>query len=126
MSDANETRGEFPITLEGVAYTMRPSYEALVQMEQKTGCALSILRMAANAHALAIENAAIVVTEGIKAEGKATNNATLQQFSPERVGALLIDGGLEPVFDVIARMLDLALTGGVTELGEVKARAATI
>jgi hypothetical protein len=124
---ANDLRGEVAITLEGVDYVMRPSYEAIVAVERQTECSLSLIRISAMAETLALENAAIVVTEFVRAQGRAMvergdqAGAPLTEFNKRRIGEALLETGLKSCFDPIAIVIGRAITGGYTASGEAKA-----
>lgn len=123
MSVANEVRGEFEITLEGVTYGMRPSHTAIVAYETATGRSTSILAAQARAQAMSLADMAIIVTECVKAWGLATKHSAAPHFQSARVAELLVesDGGLMLAMSRLSLMLFVAATGGVTSAGEKKA-----
>lgn len=131
MTNANEVRGEVSIELDGAPYVLRPTYEALVAIETQTQCSLSILAMAAQFGTLSIVNAAIIVTECVKAQGKALlaaddpSGRVMTMFGLQRVGELILESGLKTVFAPLATLLRNAITGGYTATGEPKATATT-
>ncbi len=123
MSEANETRGEISVDLEGVPYILRPSYEAQVAIERQTGRTIIQLADAAGTNGLSLEHAAIVVTECVKAQGRATSNATLSAFNARTVGECIVDTGALIVGKRLELLLYMAATGGYTAAGEAKAPA---
>lgn len=93
-------RGEVGIEIEGVIRPARPSYEAQVAIEQALDCSIDELflkarklaRAAAHANApsagagFKLREMAVVITECIRAAGKARNDTMLQGYSAEVVG----------------------------------------
>ncbi|MEH3107152.1 MAG: GTA-gp10 family protein [Sphingomonas fennica] len=110
---ANPIRGEVDITLDGQAFVLRPSFEACVAMEQQTGRSLLELAMAADGSALSLDHQAIIVTECVKAWGKATENTAARGVSKARIGELIHGVGVIAVLPRIALVLSAAVTGGV-------------
>lgn len=125
---ANETRGEISLLLEGVAYPMRPSFEAIVAFEKDTGRALLELAVAAEAQRLKITELAAIATRCIQAAGKAQDQRMWQAFNADRIGELMLaeDGGMFLANKRIALLLFDAATGGYTAAGEPKAVTGTI
>lgn len=123
---ANKTRGEIALTLEGVEYTLRPSYEAIQAFEDQTGKGIIELGRAALEGKLSVREAAIVATECIKAWGRATENASAAHVNAEKVGQLMFEAedGVAGAMAAVATILALAATGGYTAKGEVKAGTA--
>jgi hypothetical protein len=107
--NANELRGEFSIQM------------AQVAIEKMTECSLTILHLAAATKTLSLENAAIVVTECCRAQGRAINDQSLTEFKVRRVGEALYEGDLGKTFATIADLMAAAISGGFTASGEVKA-----
>lgn len=118
MSDANAERGEISIDLEGRAHVLRPSYEAIVAIEAKTGRSIELLAEAAGDGALSLAEAAIVVTECVRAQGKAVGDPILQRYGPERVGELIHEAGKLIVVRHLQLLLFMAANGGYTATGE--------
>ncbi|WP_267388674.1 hypothetical protein [Sphingomonas sp. GC_Shp_3] len=133
MDDANALRGEVILVLEGQSFVLRPSYTAIIAMEQKTGLPLINIAQLAEQAALTLEAQAIVVTELVRAWGReaqvdeyasAGEKATLtaaKHASVDSIGALLFDVGGMAVQPRIAIVLGRALTGGCLPSGEPKA-----
>jgi hypothetical protein len=118
---ANAERGEISVDLEGVPHVLRPSYEAQVAIERGTGRSIEQLAQAAGDGSLSIEDAAIVVTECVRAQGRATNKTTLVGYTADRVGECIVDAGKLGIVKRVELLLYLAATGGYTAQGEFKA-----
>lgn len=120
---ANKTRGEVSLELEGQEYVLRPSYEAISAFEAQTDRSLIDLARAAGDGELKLSESAIIVTECIKAHGRATDDKALAAFNAARVGELILqaDGGLLIAMKRLELLLFMAATGGYTGSGEVKA-----
>lgn len=123
---ANPERGEINVELDGVAHVLTPSYEARVAISRQTGKSIQQLAVAAGDGSLMEEDAAIVVCECIRAHGKATGDRDLQSYNPRRVGECLAETAMLTIDKKIELLLYLALTGGYTAKGEIKARPATV
>lgn len=120
MTIANEERGEVTISLEGVDYGMRPSFEAIERIERTLGRSLTDLARAANAGGLTLRETAEIVTACIAAYGKSEDQPQLAAFKPERVAGLLFVEGVSKAFPRVAILLFAALTGGVDASGKLK------
>ena len=129
MNPANESRGEVSITLDGVDYVMRPSYEAISAIEDQTGSGLIALAEQAQRGTMKLETLATIVTEAVRAWGRAAgpdasaDQRAARDFGARRVGELILEGGILPAMSRAGVMLLLAATGGVTSSGEVKPAA---
>lgn len=120
MAEANRERGEIAIELEGVPHVLRPSYEALVAIEAKAGRSIELLAEAAGDGALSLREAAVVVTECVRAQGKAVGDQSLQHYNEDRVGALIAEAGKLVIVRHLQLLLFLAATGGYVASGEPK------
>jgi hypothetical protein len=69
MTNETNTRGEVTIDLDA-RYVMRPSYEAIEAIENQTGRGVVALVNLAAQNEMRMSEAAIIVTECIKAWGK--------------------------------------------------------
>jgi hypothetical protein len=107
---------------------MRPSYEAIEAIETQTERGIvALVNMAAQGE-LRLGDAAIIVTECIKAWGKqqiAEGNASPEAKSAaganaKRVAALIHESGIVKATERSAIVLMGAATGGVTASGEWK------
>lgn len=124
---ANKTRGEVSLELEGQEYVLRPSFEAISAFEAQTNRSLIDLARAAGDGQLKTGEAAIIVTECIRAHGRAIDDKAMTAFNSARVGELILqaDGGLLIVTKRLELLLFMAATGGYTGSGEVKATGKT-
>lgn len=126
MTDTN-TRGEVTIDLDAT-YVMRPSYEAIEAIETNTGRGIVALVNLAAQGEMTLKQAAIVVTECIRAWGAQQMLAghdtpearSAQHAKPDRVAKLIHDNGLVRATERCAIVLMAAATGGVTNAGEWK------
>ena len=138
MSDANEVRGEIDLDLDGQRYVLRPSYQAIVACEKKTGMPLIQLGALAEQGLLPLEAQAIVTTELIRAWGR---SLVLDEYasagdrmiatsargsSVEAIGELLYGVGAMAVQPRLGIVLGLAASGGCLPSGEVKPTAGTM
>lgn len=122
---ANNLRGELTITLEGVEYPLRPSFTAIVAIEDKSGKSLQELAIAADGGGLSLQQMAVIVVEAMSAYGRANGRNDLVGWKYERVAELLFDAGLMIVQPRIALLLAMALTGG-HDPGEAMATGETM
>lgn len=132
MSEANDLRGEVDLVLEGQAYVLRPSHQAIIAMEKKTGKPLVELAALAEQAMLDQETQAVVTTELIRAWGRslqldeyasAADKAAAtaaKGASVATIGELLFGVGVIAVQPRLAIVLGLALTGGCLPSGEFK------
>jgi hypothetical protein len=126
MTEAN-TRGEVTIDLDAT-YIMRPSYEAIEQIEAATGRGVVALVNLAAQGEMTLKQAAIIVTECIKAWGRkaiadgdnSPEARSAQGARAQRVGKLIHEHGLVNATERCAIVLMAAATGGVTASGEWK------
>jgi hypothetical protein len=122
---ANLERGEIEVDLDGAPHVLTPSYEAQVAIERQTGRSIEQLAQAAGDGGLTIEQAAIVVTECVRAHGRAKGLPGLSGYSPQRVGECIVETGKLQVAKRLELLLFLAITGGYTAQGEVRTRPST-
>jgi hypothetical protein len=109
---ANELRGEVDIELDGQKFVLRPSYAAILEVEQKTGKSLIKLATMAGDGDLSLTDTAIVVTAFIQAWGKAVDNSQAEGANASRIGELIQEYGLMQVQLRLTFALSLAATGG--------------
>lgn len=122
---ANPERGEITVELEGIPHVLQPSFQAQVAIEHLTGLSLEQLSDAAGRSALSIEHMATIVTECVRAHGRASNNPTLAAYTPERVGECIVETGKLMIAKRIELLLYLAVTGGYGATGELRAPTTT-
>jgi hypothetical protein len=118
---ANALRGEATIDLDGATFTMRPTYEAIVAVEAATGSTIGTMAMAGANMRLPLGWVAIVVTEFVRASGKATGNQVAANLSVERVGGLIMDSSIVGASLAVAQVMSDAVSGKYTASGEAKA-----
>jgi hypothetical protein len=121
---AIETRGEISIKL-GRSYVLRPSWEAVERIEAQTGKSLLELCDAASGCRLRHQHAAIIITECVKAQGRALEDPMMSAVTAERIAELVHDRGLLNVLQPLAKLLLLAVTGGYDSSGNPKAAVTT-
>lgn len=113
-------RGEVRLTLDGTAYVLRPSYQAIMDIEEATGLSLFELTSTADKQALTIRQMAIIAQAMIAAYGRETKNDTLTRFKVDRIAELMFEAGAMAVQPFILVVLYSALTGGVDASGKRK------
>lgn len=125
MTDAN-TRGEVTVMLDGAEHVMRPSYEAIEAIEEKTNTGITALLHSLADGTMKKRTLAIIVTELVRAWGRAAgkNPDPIQRdaagANPSRVGELIYEAGQTAIMNRCAIVLLGALNGGVTASGEWK------
>lgn len=124
----SEERGELSIMLDGMEMGLRPSYEAIVAFEASTGKGLLELTRAALDGKMPLGVLAQVVTECVRAWGRATQQPSIAASNAVRIGQLIAeaDGGVARVLGIVSGVLSMAVTGNFTAAGEVKAGTATM
>jgi hypothetical protein len=122
---ANETRGEISLTLDGAEHVLRPSYAAIQSFEKQTGKGLLALTQACGDGTITTAEAAAIVTECIKAWGKANDDELAVGVNVKRVGELIMESGLLIIAKQLELLLFLAATGGYAASGEARAAANT-
>lgn len=110
---ANPQRGEVDILLDGKSYPMRPSYETMVAIEKELGSLMAVARRfrSEGEGGITIREAAVIVTEGVKAAGKARKDTMLSGFQVDVVGRKIFEAGLlsTPIFEALANFLSSLL-----------------
>lgn len=99
---ANRMRGEVEVDLGGKKYTLRPSFEGILEMEDRAGVPLMTVLKMASEKALSFKVATGVVYGGLIGAGE-------RNLSFEQVGALIVKGGLPSYFTPIARLISSAI-----------------
>lgn len=119
---ANEDRGELSLILDGTPMVMRPTYEALTEIEQTLDRGLVDLARDALAAKLKLGETAQIATACIRAWGRDVGDKGAAGASATRIARLIMDsdGGVHDATQTIAGMLSLAVTGGYTSAGEPK------
>lgn len=113
---ANPEQGEVELRLwtaeGGRAFILRPTFEAMVEIERQTGLGLLALARKTTAFELGFGEATAIVTAGLKAAGEGASYG--------KVGEMVFKTGLTEVIPAITAFLSAALSGGQT-VGEAKA-----
>jgi hypothetical protein len=88
--------GEIEIELEGVAYRLRPSFQAIREIEQALGHSILEVASAAETGKMSLDDAGVVVAACIRAEAKANGDTALATIKPARAAELIYGepGGL--------------------------------
>jgi len=121
MRATSEARGEFDIELGGETYGMRPSHEAIEAFERGINMSKVEAADAAGRASLKSWETAIIVTECIRAWGRAVGHDEAPLFKAPRVQELLAAENTLVLLKRLELMLYLAVTGGLTPSGEMKA-----
>ncbi|ODU71354.1 MAG: hypothetical protein ABT11_04090 [Novosphingobium sp. SCN 66-18] len=124
---ASEERGEVSLVLDGATMALRPSYEAIFAFEASTDKGLLELARAALEGKMRLADLSQVVTECIRAWGRATQQPSIAASNAVRIGQLIVEaeGGMARVLGIVSGMLSMAVTGNFTASGEVKAGTTT-
>lgn len=125
MTQANETRGELSLTLEGIEYGLRPSYEAQEAVEAALGKSIEELAMAADRGRLMLHETATIAGEFIRTWGVQIGDKTVAAFNNRRLKEVIVEEGSMIVSRRLGVALYMAVSGGVTSTGEVKPVATT-
>lgn len=115
---ANPDRGEHLLELAGATYKLRPTYTAIVEMEEATGLSLVELTRKADRHGLKLPEAAAVATALIKAGAE---DPITKMASADIIGQQIYEQGLVSVVIRLTLCLADAVGGGRTVSGEAKA-----
>jgi len=118
-----DVRGQVTAPLDGVDYVLRPSEEAILAAERQCGCSLHVLTEKATYSRLTLDEMAIIVTEMMRAHGKADSSAgpSYSGAKVERVRTMIYEAGAPRITARLVVLLRGALTGGFTASGEWKA-----
>jgi hypothetical protein len=106
---ANKHRGEVEITLDGKSFTLRPTFQAMVEIEAVLGKGLLGLVRRISEMEFGYTEAQAVITAGLRAAG--------EKATPEKVGEMVFRTGLAELAGPIGSFLTAALSGGA-EPGE--------
>ncbi len=122
---ASAERGEIALLLAGTEMVLRPTYEAIEEIERITGKVLIELSRDAVDGRLTLGQTAQVATACIRAWGREVDDKGAARSDAKRVAVLILDSddGLFGAQQEVARMLALAATGGYTSSGELKGTA---
>lgn len=117
---ANAARGDITVTLEGVDYVMRASFQAIGEMETATGKTLFELARAAEDGRLSLAELGEIVSACIRAHARSENDTDLAKVKAARISALIyaeVGGVLLIAKQAVTPMLFLAVTGGYDAQG---------
>ena len=112
---ANPHRGEVEITLAGKTYTMRPTFEALCEIEDRTGVGLAVQLRRFAEGTFGVRDVAAILSAGIRASDKAAPGI-------DEIGQIIVEEGIAPFAEAIG--VFLAGTVGAVRGGKVEAGAA--
>lgn len=125
---ANGERGEMAISLGGVSYTLRPDHTAMYAIDDAVEGGIIAFAIEANRRGtMPVSVIALIIAEGMRAQGRATNDQALAASSTDVVRRLVFEAFREPngatgLNALAMRYLAAALSGGVTP-GNVEAAA---
>lgn len=117
---AVEARGEISIELEGVSYTLTPSFQAIGEIETACGKSLWELARAAEARTLTLSDCGEIVAACIRANARANDDRDMATIKAASIAKLIygeVGGLFAAVTVVIDPLLRLALMGGYTSEG---------
>jgi hypothetical protein len=110
---ANPHRGEISVTLGGADYVLRPTFEAMVAIEEQIGSLIDLAaQVESKASGLTIKQLSVIVGECIKAHGRETGNKLTAGTRAEVVAKMIYETGLLKVYPVLGPLLTAMLTGG--------------
>lgn len=127
MTDATtrpavDDRGESVLILGGETMGLRPSYEAIEEIEMTLDRGLVDLARDAIDLKLKMGAVAQIVCALVRAFGRATDDKNLAGANPKRIGRLIMgsDGGLLIAQKQVSGVLSVAVTGGYDAEGNPK------
>ncbi len=102
---ANRHRGEVEVALGGARYTLRPTFEALCEIEERTGLGLVELARRFWEGRFGVGELAVVLWAGIRAAHGAAPDY-------ERIGRWVVEQGVQDLAGPVARFLAGVIGGG--------------
>ncbi len=130
LADAQAIRlnisGELEFDMEGVAYVLRPSMDAIEAIERQTGKSLLELANDARGLRLKLPDVAVIVAETIRAWGReatATSSDVQRdaaKYTPAGVKPFIFAAGVAQVNARLAALLMGAVSGGYDPFGHGK------
>ena len=108
---ANPHRGEIAIRLDA-DYVIRPDFEAAAAIDEQLGSIIDVARRALSEKSISYREASIIICEGMKAQGRATDDKTMQAVNLRRVQQLVYEAGMLTVLGPCLGFLAAAVTGG--------------
>ena len=122
----NKARGEITLTLGGRDWVLRPTFQALCEIESELGDGLIALVRRLAQGSVGVRDVAVIVHAGIKAVEK-------KPPSYDKVGQMVIEAGIVGLLGPLGEFLgaafsdsedaDGAANGGDTDAGQTKAEA---
>lgn len=92
---------------------MRPSYEAMLEIEERLGPILSLsLRLQSPSEMLSVADIAVIVSTCIKAAGKDRDDAILKGVNANKVRRLIFEEGVHNCVAPLSALMLNMLTGG--------------
>ncbi|MBI2235343.1 MAG: gene transfer agent family protein [Magnetospirillum sp.] len=98
----NKHRGDVAVTLGGREYVLRPTFGALVEIEERLGMGLVPLARKVLEGQFGFKEVATIIACGIKGAGERV---------PGNLGDLTVEAGLMQLSEPVARFLNGALAG---------------
>lgn len=84
---ANPHRGEVEVTLDGKSWTLRPTFEALCEIEDSTGVGIAVMLRRFGEGSFGVRDVAAILAAGIAATGKPAPGI-------ERIGEIVVEQGI--------------------------------
>jgi hypothetical protein len=120
-----DVRGQITVPLEGQDFVLRPSFEAIVEIEKALGKSHEQLAHEAVRFQLTYLELGVICVHMMQAHAKACPDDPLvtsyRGAKPERLQSMIYEAGKAKVTTRVAVLLAGALSGGYTAKGEVKA-----
>lgn len=101
---ANLQRGEIPIKLNGQEYSLRPTFQAMCNISERTGAhSLILLSRRMIDGDIRFQDLAIIIQEGVKASGK--------ELEMDMIGEAIVKEGLVEFSKPIMEFIRVAVEG---------------
>lgn len=123
-TQANAARGEYSLQLAGTTYRLRPTFEAIVAIEDTLDLTALELARAGGEGRIAAPAMGVIVAELIRAGAEEGDRLTAN-VTPDAIARLIYAEGLVKVGFVVTMVLSAAVTGGHEPSGEARAVAKT-
>ncbi|MFN3232938.1 MAG: gene transfer agent family protein [Alphaproteobacteria bacterium] len=112
---ANRHRGEASVQLAGKSYILRPSFAALVEIEERCQCGIIELAQRFFDQKVRARDVVAVLFAGIKAGGDGPDGDWPEENA---VAQAVVEGGLANFIEPVGTFLADALAGGQSSTGE--------
>lgn len=120
-----DDRGQMLVPLGGYDYVLRPSEEAIANIERQLGRSLYQLATAAPAGGLSLDDMAVIIAEMMRAYGKANPDdpavASYCGAKTESLRGMIYEAGAPSIVARLSIVLVGAMAGGYTASGEARA-----